>query len=110
MPSEVRAIAAWLGLERREFLTRYCVEKDGAVTLRTDSPACAFLREDNRCAIYAVRPKQCATWPFWRENLEKAVWEDEVSACCPGIGEGERHSAAEIERIAAEDARWYGLE
>jgi hypothetical protein len=33
-----------------------------------------------------------------------------VSACCPGIGEGERHSAAEIERIAAEDARWYGLE
>lgn len=109
-PSEVRSIAAWLRLDRREFLARYCTREDGAVTLRTDAPACPFLQPDNRCAIYPVRPKQCATWPFWRENLEKAVWEEEVRACCPGIDQGERHPAAEIERIAEEDARWYGLE
>lgn len=110
MPSEVGSIAAWLGLSRREFLARHCTRKDGAVTLRTDSPACPFLGADNRCGIYPVRPKQCATWPFWRENLARAVWEDEVRACCPGAGKGELHSAAEIERIADEDARWYGLE
>ncbi len=110
MPSEARAIAAYLGLAPAEFLGRYCTRKDGAVTIRTDSPACPFLGADNRCGIYPVRPKQCATWPFWRENLEKAVWEDEVRACCPGAGAGELHSAEEIERTAAEDARWYGLE
>lgn len=108
MPSEVRAIARFLGLPRREFLQSYCQEKDGAVTIRTDSPACPFLKEDNRCAIYSVRPKQCATWPFWRENLEKAVWEEEVKACCPGIGKVKLHAAEEIDRIASEDARWYG--
>jgi hypothetical protein len=109
-PPEVAGIASHLKLPRREFLAKYCTRKDGAVTIRTDSPACPFLQEDNRCGIYAVRPKQCATWPFWRENLERAVWEDEVRACCPGIGKGELHSAAEIERTASEDARWYGLE
>jgi len=109
-PPEVTAIAGWLGVSRKEFLARYCTREDGAVTIRTDSPACPFLKEDNRCGIYPVRPKQCATWPFWRENLERAVWEDEVSACCPGIGKGEMHSAEEIEETASEDARWYGLE
>jgi Fe-S-cluster containining protein len=107
---EVTAIAEWLGVSRREFLAKYCTREDGAVTIRTDSPACPFLKEDNRCGIYPVRPKQCATWPFWRENLERAVWEEEVSACCPGIGKGELHSVEEIEKTASEDARWYGLE
>ena len=109
-PAEVRSIASHLGLERREFLARYCTRKDGQVTIRTDSPACPFLAQDNRCGIYAVRPMQCRSWPFWRENLEKSVWEEEVKACCPGIGKGELHSAEEIDRVADEDARWYGLE
>ena len=69
---DVAAISAHLGLDRQVFLERYCCEHDGAVSLRTDSPACAFLQPDHRCAIYPVRPRQCATWPFWRENLKKA--------------------------------------
>jgi Fe-S-cluster containining protein len=110
MPVDVRSIAGHLGLSTKEFLARYCSRDGNAVTLRTDSPACAFLGADNRCAIYPVRPMQCRTWPFWRENLEKAVWDEEVRADCPGAGHGELHSATEIERVAAKDARWYGLE
>jgi len=109
-PSEVTSIASHLGLTRRQFLHRHCTRHEGAVTIRTDTPACPFLGDDSRCGIYPVRPKQCATWPFWRENLERAVWEEEVKAFCPGVGKGRRHPAAEIERIAEEDARWYGLE
>jgi len=109
-PPEVASIAAWLGLSKPAFLARYASRKDGAVTLRTDSPACPFLGPDQRCTIYPVRPKQCATWPFWKENLERAVWEEEVRACCPGAGHGKLHSQAEIDRIADEDARWYGLD
>jgi Fe-S-cluster containining protein len=108
--ADVAAIAGFLKLDRRRFLELHCIEKDGAVSLRTDAPACAFLQADNRCAIYPVRPKQCATWPFWRENLTKAVWETEVARDCPGIGKGPLHSAREIERIAREDEDWYGLD
>ena len=108
--ADVTAIAGHLGLSEADFLAEYCREEDGWVTLRMDEPACRFLLEDNRCAIYPVRPKQCATWPFWEENLKKAVWEGEVADCCPGIGKGEVTPAAEVERIAAETEAWYGAD
>lgn len=106
-PADVGAIARHLGLSKPAFLERYCKCEDGWVTLRTDAPACAFLEADNRCAIYPVRPKQCATWPFWTD-LERAAWEGPVKDCCPGLGKGELHSAEEVERIARENDEWYG--
>jgi hypothetical protein len=106
--ADVSAIARHLGLEREAFLSTYCQREDGWVTLRMDTPACPFLEPENTCAIYPVRPRQCATWPFWKENLTRATWEGEVSADCPGIGKGELHPREEIERIARENAEWYG--
>jgi hypothetical protein len=108
MPADVSAIARHLGLEEHEFISRYCQEEDGWTSLRMDAPACPFLEAGNTCAIYPVRPKQCATWPFWKENLEPAVWNGEVQADCPGIGQGELHTREEIERLARETAAWYG--
>lgn len=104
---DVAAIAGFLGLPEARFLAEYCQRAEGWVTLRMDEPACPFLQEDNRCAIYPVRPKQCATWPFWEENLERATWEGPVAECCPGIGHGPLVSAAEAERIARETEDWY---
>lgn len=106
--ADLEAIPRHLGLTRAEFLARYCEKVPGYhPTLRTDSPACAFLREDQTCAIYPVRPKQCATWPFWSENLVEETWEGPVKACCPGIGRGATYSAEEIERTARETDEWY---
>jgi Fe-S-cluster containining protein len=106
-PHDVQAIAAYLRLSREEFLARHCTLDEGWVTLRTDAPACAFLDEEHRCTIYPVRPKQCATWPFWEENLERAVWEGSVKDCCPGIGRGPLVPAEEVERQARETEEWY---
>jgi Fe-S-cluster containining protein len=69
---------------------------------------CPLLDEAQRCRAYAVRPKQCATWPFWTENLVPEVWHGPVSACCPGVGRGRLYTAADIRRIARERDRWYG--
>ena len=105
--ADIVAITGFLGLERAEFLARHCVETDGFVSLKTDSPACEFLREDKSCAIYPVRPKQCATYPFWDENLVRATWEEDIAKNCPGVGVGPLHSREEIERVAREDREWY---
>ena len=105
--ADIEAIAGFLGLEEERFLEEYCREVDGWVTLRMDAPACPFLEEDARCAIYPVRPKQCATWPFWEENLVRETWEGPVKECCPGIDEGPLYSAAEVERIVRETEEWY---
>jgi hypothetical protein len=106
-PADVSAIARHLDVTEQAFLARYCRTEDGWVTLRMDEPACPFLGAGNACAIYPVRPKQCATWPFWKENLRRTVWE-EVSRDCPGIGKGELHSREAIERVARETEEWYG--
>jgi uncharacterized protein len=100
-------IPAHLGLTRGEFLSRYCATEDGWTVLRMDQPACPFLEEDNQCGIYPVRPKQCASWPFWTENLARAAWEGPVKDCCPGIGKGPLHPREQIEHTAAETDRWY---
>lgn len=105
--ADVVAIAAELELPEAEFLTRYCAEEDGWTLLRMDDPRCPFLTEENGCAIYRVRPKQCATWPFWEENLDRARWEGPVRERCAGIGRGPLHSAEEIERLARETEDWY---
>jgi Fe-S-cluster containining protein len=104
---DLRTIPKFLGLTRAAFLEQYCTLDESWPVLRMDEPACAFLDKDNRCKIYPVRPKQCATWPFWTENLERATWEGAVKDCCTGIGKGELSSAAEVERIARETDEFY---
>jgi uncharacterized protein len=101
------ALAAHLGLGVTEFLARYCAEEDGYVLLRMDQPECPFLTPERTCSVYPARPKQCRTWPFWEENLVRARWEGPVAEICPGLGQGELHPAAEVERLARETEEWY---
>ena len=105
--ADLKAIPKHLGLTRRVFERRYCTTADGWTSLRMDRPACPFLGEDSRCGIYPVRPKQCATWPFWEENLKRSVWEGAVKDCCPGIGKGALVPAEEVRRIARETEAYY---
>ncbi len=97
---EGRKIAAKLGVETAEFYARYAHKVDGRWSLR-ELPAngkkfdCVFLDRTSAdgktgCSIYAERPAQCRTWPFWPENLtSRATWEA-VKRCtpCPGMDNG----------------------
>jgi hypothetical protein len=96
---EELAIAGHLGLQVKTFRRRHTRRTSfGPRTLRFPDGRCTFLHE-NRCSIYAVRPEQCRTWPFWPENMDPAVWEREVAAFCPGVGRGRRYSLEEIRAI-----------
>ncbi|MEI0699029.1 YkgJ family cysteine cluster protein [Brachyspira intermedia] len=37
----------------------------------TDDKACTFLDENNRCTINSAKPNQCATFPYWKEYMDK---------------------------------------
>ncbi len=47
------------------------------------------------CGIYAVRPLQCRTWPFWGENVVNASAWKRASKGCPGMNRGGRHFSRE---------------
>jgi Fe-S-cluster containining protein len=77
---------------------------DGATSLteRSDG-ACIFWSARDGCTVYAVRPRQCRTWPFWRRNVASPTHWREAARGCPGIGQGERHDARTITALAADD-------
>lgn len=99
-----RRLAAHLGLATSAFTRRYCRPLDDRFVLRdtADGQACVFL-ERGRCGVYAARPTQCRTWPFWPELLENpARWREAVAGFCQGFGRGRLWSAEEIEAVAEE--------
>lgn len=100
---ERRALARHLGLATSTFTRRYCAKTHGFFHLRDPASDCLFL-DGGRCTVYAARPGQCRTFPFWRENMNRKAWNLEVKRDCPGIGRGRRYTKAEIE-LRLEDER-----
>ena len=54
---------------------------------------CCFLTRDasgkSGCSIYAVRPTQCRTWPFWTDNLKTETHWKRAAVGCPGMKDPE---------------------
>ena len=97
---EVRELAALLELPILEFRRRYAfVDEDGWTQLSVVEDHCVFLElETGSCRVYAARPVQCRTFPFWTENLQsRAAWR-RLKRFCPGIGQGD---LLPLERIRA---------
>lgn len=56
---------------------------------------------DDGCRIYAARPPQCRSFPFWKENVRtKAGWKA-LSKECPGVDSGRHH---EVQQMGTEGA------
>ncbi len=104
---EIRAIAACLGCSVQTLAAEYLRCEGGKVSLKEKPNGdCIFLlRPSMGCSIYADRPTQCRTYPFWPEVLRSPErWEEE--ACyCPGVGKGRLHSAEDCASKAAETRR-----
>jgi hypothetical protein len=96
--SDRKRLAEHFRLSTQDFTEQYSRKIDGMYELIYQGKDCPFL-EENRCAVYPARPWQCRTWPFWPENMNQVVWENEVAAHCPGAGRGRLYTAEEIQDI-----------
>lgn len=98
--AEADRIRAWLDVTPAWFRRRYLRRLDsGELTLALHADGrCTFLSAEGRCRVYAARPTQCRTYPFWPELLRsKTAWQAEA-ARCEGI---ERGAAVPLARIRA---------
>lgn len=97
--AEIDKLAANRGMKRSEFVAVYTHKARGRVSLRErPNGDCIFYDADQGCTVYAVRPMQCRTWPFWESNLTDPERWAEIEATCPGSGEGDLIPVEEITR------------
>lgn len=104
-----RRLAAFFSLNLRTFTHRFCIRDDDRYRIQDlpDASACRFL-VDRTCSVYAARPTQCRTWPFWPELMRKPTWEKEVARFCPGVGRGRLVPPEEIRDALAAQHRANG--
>lgn len=107
--AELDAMAAHFNLTAAEFRRRYAHKIDGRWSLNEVKTVhgydCVFLDRTPEgkalCTIYAVRPMQCRTWPFWPENLKSQRAWLRASNTCPGVatgmkGQGQHYTLQQI--------------
>jgi len=102
-PGEAAAVARHLGLAIEDFhvtYTRY-THREYSLIEKPGGDCVFFVRDPVRCLIYPVRPVQCRTFPFWRENVRARESWARIAAGCPGMDQGPLHSAAEVQRRGA---------
>jgi Fe-S-cluster containining protein len=97
--TEQERIRRHLGVTRAWFRRRYLFrfdEETESLRMNRKTGACVFL-EDGRCRIYAVRPTQCRTYPWWPELMRPTAWRREARRC-EGIGRGGVVPLVEVRR------------
>ncbi len=97
--AEVRALARLLGMGVLDFRREYTfVDEYGWTQLTFKGENCSFL-DGVRCSVYAARPIQCRTFPFWRDLVKDGEWTQEARDLCEGVGRGRPYSQDEAEEL-----------
>lgn len=84
---ELEAIAEHLQIPYEECRRRYTRLIYGRTSLTEKGRKwdCVFLDAQRRCSIYAVRPTQCRTFPWWKELLTSPEEWEAAAERCEGI-------------------------
>jgi hypothetical protein len=114
---ELKRLAEHLKMTEREVVAKYCRRVDGKISLkevrRGELYDCVFLKEEKAeagngeqvvqsrrvCSVYAVRPLQCRTWPFWDGNLRSEGAWDRAGKGCHGINQGRKFEIEESVKL-----------
>ena len=96
---DIAALAAEVGLSEAEFESRYVREIGVRKSLHEFANGdCVFFDGKTRkCKVYAARPRQCRTWPFWESNVRTPEAWAETCSVCPGSGTGPLYQLEKIE-------------
>mgnify|MGYP002628593518 CR=1 FL=1 len=80
------AYAALTNTSVAGFVALHVVQVGAQLSLRERADGrCVLLDGSNRCSIYAQRPEQCRTFPYWPELLADENALRRAAAYCPGI-------------------------
>jgi len=102
---EIAALSQRLDLPEAEFRTIYtCRLRGGHIGLiEKPNKDCIFFDKVHGCTVYADRPRQCRTWPFWRSVVcSPNHWAKEAKNC-PGMNKGRLYGSDLIKQMYQHD-------
>ena len=97
---EIAELAAALGYADADQFERLHVRTVGvrrSLKERANYDCVLLDPQTRRCRVYAARPRQCRTWPFWDSNIQTPQAWERTCQVCPGSGRGTLYQLAEIE-------------
>ena len=65
---DIKRLSKHLRMKEGDFIEKYLL-LDNEGDYVANSKPCPFLGEDNRCAVYAVRPSDCERFPYTDEDV-----------------------------------------
>lgn len=82
--NEIKQMAEFICLSVSDFKRLYMRrigQRWALVEKKSQNHSCVFY-QDQKCKVYAARPLQCRTYPFWQENiLTEANWKATAKEC-----------------------------
>lgn len=98
---EITRMARHLDLSRDEFAGRCVRRVELGLSLR-ERPGGDCVLWQEKCTVYACRPSQCRTFPFWKQGLLSEAAFAVTHRACPGVGKGKLYTCEEILAIASD--------
>jgi uncharacterized protein len=86
---EIVKMSEFLGIGVDEFVKKYIrqrFDRYALIEMKAKNYDCVFLK-DNMCLVYAARPLQCRTFPWWKENLTSEQSWKQTAEGCEGIND-----------------------
>ena len=86
---EIENIACFLGIETKDFISRYCETTHNRFHIKTGEDGyCIFLVKGAGCLIHPVKPEICSLWPFYPAIIKDIDNWKMAQDACPGINPG----------------------
>ena len=85
---DIHNAAEYLEMKTSDFKKKFLKKDFGVYEMELEEgQVCQFLTMQG-CNIHPAKPKQCHTYPFWKENLQSRNHWQLTAGFCPGIGQG----------------------
>lgn len=81
---DIRKLGKFLKKDPKEIQTLLGLVPKNGIWIYKVKSKCVFLTSGNRCSIYAIRPLQCRTYPFWSSHFQSEKEVRELLSSCPG--------------------------
>jgi len=104
---EIERISKAVGLPRYQFensFVRLVAGKKKSLIELPGGDCVLFDPQTRGCRVYADRPVQCRTWPFWNQNIDRPSSWQKTAKFCRGCNnpEGKLYTEKEIKLLRDE--------